>query len=265
MKTRIVLLTIAFVVAGSCGPAAFAFDPMGPATAGQRGLGRASIGVEQAWSRMDIEADGISSLDILTDTIEDIKVSKTYVNLGLGTSDNSEVFLRLGIGEADPDRGDNADNIGGYVGKSDESFLVGGGAKFTLCRQEGIQWGLLAQVSWANLDFDEKSYSINGHSATLSTDADLVEVQIAVGPTVGLGDALAVYGGPFLHFVGGEFDLDGTIDGSGSEITSDLEQESILGGYVGLQLDVTQNAALSAEFQGTGAGYAVGASLRYKY
>jgi len=265
MKAKIFHLTIAFVVAGLCGPAALAFDPMGPATAGQRGLGRAGIGVEHSWSKMDFEAEGISSLDILTDTIENNEIKKTYVNLGLGTSDNSEVFLRLGVGETDPDRGDNTDNIGGYIGKSDESFLVGGGAKFTLCKKENVQWGLLAQMSWTNLDFDQKSYTINGHSATLSTDADFFEVQIAAGPTVELCDALSVYGGPFLHFVGGEFEIDGTIDGSASEITSDLEQESILGGYVGLQLDVGKNVDLTAELQGTEAGFAVAASLNYRY
>jgi hypothetical protein len=265
MKTKLFCLTIAFAVAGLCNSAAFAFDPMGPPTAGQRGLGRAGIGVEYVWSEMDIEAEGISSLDILTDTVENFKVGKTYANLGLGTSDGSEIFLRVGIGEADPDRGGNAENIGGYLGKSDECFLLGGGAKFTLCKNENISWGLLTQMSWTEFDFDQRTSTINGHSATLSTDAEFIEVQIAVGPTLEIGDALSVYGGPFLHFVGGKLELDGTIDGSDSEVTSDLEQESILGGYVGLQLDLSKNMDMSVELQGTGAGYALGASLRYKY
>jgi hypothetical protein len=265
MKTKLFYLAIAFVVSGLCGSAAFAFDPMGPPTAGQRGLGRAGIGVEYVWSNMDVEAEGISSLDILTDTIKHFKAGKTYANLGLGASDGSEIFLRLGVGEADPDRGDNTDNIGGYLGKSDECFLLGGGAKFTLCKNENISWGLLTQMSWTKFDFDEESNTINGHSTTLTTDADFYEFQIAVGPTVALNNALSVYGGPFLHFITGELKLDGTIDGSDSKITSDLEQESILGGYVGLQLDFNPHTAMSAEFQATEAGYAIGGSLRYRY
>ncbi len=265
MKTKFFGLMVAFAVFGLGDSAALAFDPMGPPTAGQRGLGRAGIGVEYVWSEMDVEAEGITSLDMLTDTIENFKVGKTYVNLGLGTSDGSEVFLRVGIGEADPDRGKNSENIGGYLGKSDESFLLGGGAKFTLHRNENISWGLLTQMSWTEYDFDQRISTINGHSATLSTDAEFFEVQIAVGPTVDLSDALSVYGGPFLHFIGGELELDGTIDGSDSKVTSDLEQESILGGYIGLQLNLSQHTAMSAELQGTGAGYALGASLRYRY
>jgi Outer membrane protein beta-barrel domain len=265
MKAKLFCLTIALAVTGLCDSAAFAFDPMGPPTAGQKGLGRAGIGMEYVWSQMDVEAEGISSLDTLTDTVQKFEVSKTYANIGLGMSDNSEIFLRVGVGDADPDRSDNTDNIGGYIGKSDQSFLLGGGAKFTLCKQENIKWGLLTQMSWADLDFDESSFSINGHSATLSTDADFYEYQIAVGPTVKLSDALSVYGGPFLHFIRGELKLHGTIDGSSSKITSDLEQEAILGGYVGLQLALGRNMDVSAEFQTTEAGYALGGSLRYKF
>lgn len=265
MKTKIFYSTVVFIVAGLCGSAAFAFDPMGPPTPGVRGLGRASVGMEYSWSDMDIEADGMPELDLSSDTIENVELKKISVNLGLGTSDDSEVFLRIGIADADPDKSDNSDNFAGHAGKSDECFLLGGGAKFTLYKQEKITWGLLTQMSWADFDFDEKSYSIAGHSVTLSTDMEIFEVQIAVGPTVEVHESVAVYGGPFLHFVTGDADLKGTVDGAGERVNADLEQESILGGYVGVELDVTKNADFNIELQGTEAGYAIGASLSYKF
>jgi hypothetical protein len=265
MKKRMFHLTVVFLVAGFCGSAALAFDPMGPPTAQLKGLGRTRVAVEYSWSSMDIDSDGVDSLDQLADTIEDFEFKKVYANFALGTSEESEVFLRVGVAEADVHASDNSDNFAGYIGKSDQSFLLGAGARATLYKKEKIKWGFLAQMSWADFDFDDSSYTLNGHAATLSTDVEIFEVQVAVGPTVEVHENISIYGGPFLHFVAGDADLSGTVDGASQDVDTDLEQDSILGGYIGVQLDITENTGFNVEFQATDSGYAVGASLGYKF
>jgi len=265
MKKKMFHLIIVFFVAGLYGSTAFAFDPLGPPTAGFTGVGQTSVALEYSWSKMDLDMDGIPNLDLLSDTIENFEFNKIYTNLGLGSSDGSELFLRLGVADADPDKSDNSDNVAGYLGKSDQSFLLGGGVKFTLYKREIVKWGLLAQMSWANYDFDDRSYSIAGHNVALSTDIEIFEVQFAVGPAVNVRDNIAIYGGPFLHFLNGKAEQNGTIDGTSSEIDTDLKQDAILGAYVGIKLDITSHSDFNVEFQTTDAGYAVGGKMRYRF
>jgi hypothetical protein len=265
MKKRMFYLTIVFLVAGFCGSAALAFDPIGPPTAQLKGVDRKRVAVEYSWSNMDIGSDNVDSLDQPADTIEGFEFRKAYANFAIGASEESEVFLRVGMAEADVDRNDNADNFAGNIGKSDQSLLLGGGGRATLFKKDKIELGILAQMSYAEFDFGDSSYTLNGHAATLSTDIEIFEVQVAFGPTVEVHKNISIYGGPFLHFVAGDADLSGTIDGASRDVDTDLEQDSILGGYIGAQLDITENTGFNIEIQATDAGYAVAASLGYKY
>jgi hypothetical protein len=244
---------------------AIAFDFMGPTTSKLKVAGRSNVAIEYFWSNMEIDADGISELGLTSDTMEDVKFNKVTADFALGMGDSSEIFLRLGIAEAKPDKGDNQDNVAGYMGSSDECLLVGGGAKWTLVKGRKINWGLLAQVSWVDFDFDQRSYSINAHSVNFSTDMEIVEAQIATGPTFQPTSNIVLYGGPFLYFLSGDADLKGTIDGSPSSVSPDLEQESILGAYIGAQILVRQNADFNVEFQATSGNYGVGCQFVWRF
>ena len=85
-------------------------------------------------------------------------------------------------------------------------------------------------------------------------------------------DGLCVYGGPFLHLVSGDldekwtdwyavFDSEGTVVDSDSESgkwSADIEEKSTFGGYVGAQLDVTEQMKAFAEVMFTGDAWGIG-------
>lgn len=244
---------------------AFAFNLMGPATSRLKDAGNVSIGAEYFWSNMEIDADGLSALSLTSDTFDDFKTDKTTANLALGMGRGSEVFFRFGVTDADPDSGNDWGGIPDHMGNSDEVLILGGGAKWTLYDSENFGWGILTQLSWAEYDFDGRSYSVGAHSVTLSPEFEIIEVQVATGPTLKLNKDLTIFGGPFLYFLNGDADFKGTIDGSAASISADLDQESLLGGYIGAELGLGENAIISYEVQATSGSYGMGGQFVWKF
>ena len=242
-----------------------AFDFMGPTTSRLKESGKFSVAGEYFWSEMEIDADGLDELDLTSDTIDDFEIEKITGNLALGMGRGSEIFFRFGVADAAPDDNDDWGGIPDNMGSSDEVLVLGGGAKWTLYDNAGFGWGLLTQVSWAEYDFDGRSYSVGAHAVTLSPEFEIVEVQIATGPTLDLNEDITFFGGPFLYFLNGDADFEGTIDGSQSNITADLDQESLLGGYVGAELEVGQNVVVSFEVQATSGTSGMGGQLVWKF
>ncbi len=259
---RLIIVTIGAMLMST---QVLAFDLMGPTTSRLKDSGKSSVGVEYFWSSMEIDADGISALDLTSDTIDDFEIDKITANLALGMGRGSEIFFRIGVADASPDNNNDWGNIPDHIGSSDEILVLGGGAKWTLYEDANFGWGLLTQVSWAEYDFDGKSYSVGAHNVTLSTEFEIVEVQIATGPTLKLNEDITIFGGPFLYFLNGDADFDGTIDGSPAIISADLEQESLLGGYIGAGLELGQNVNLSFEVQTTSGSYGMGGQLIWKF
>lgn len=124
---------------------------------------------------------------------------------------------------------------------------------------------MLTQVSWAEYDFDGRSYSVGDYDVALSTDFEMVEIQIATGPTFQINENFTIFGGPFLYFLNGEADFRGTIDGSPTRVSADLDQESILGGYIGAGLELSPKASLAFEVQATSGSYGMGGSFVWKF
>jgi hypothetical protein len=246
----------------------FAFDLLGPTTTKLRAAGQTSVALEYFWSDMEMDADGIPELGLLEGTIDDVEFNKVSVNFALGMGRSSEVFLRLGVAQAEPDRGSNIydiEHIAGYLGESDEYFFIGGGAKWTLFKWENASWGLLAQASRSSMDFDQRINVIGGNLVNFAADVELIEVQVATGPTVQLYENIAVYGGPFLYWLDGDADLEGSVNGVPGSVDTDLEQESILGGYIGTQIMLTKRLQLNAEFQTTSGSRGAGGQLVWKF
>jgi hypothetical protein len=261
MKRLIIVMAAAMFISTPV----LAFDFMGPTTSRLKDAGKISAGVEYFWSSMKIDVDGISSLDLTSDTIDDFEINKTTGNLALGMGRGSELFFRFGVARVDCDDDDDWGGIPDKMGSSDEVLVLGGGAKWTLYDDATFGWGLLTQMSWSKYDFDGKSYSIGDHDVTLSPEFEIYEVQIATGPTLNLNKDLMVYGGPFLYFLSGDADFKGTIDGVATKISADLEQESLLGGYVGVDLALGKNANISFEVQATSGNYGLGGQFVWKF
>ncbi|MHC4203951.1 MAG: hypothetical protein ACYSTT_04825 [Planctomycetota bacterium] len=243
-----------------------AFDLIGPTTSRLKQSGKSSVGVEYFWSSMEIDADGISDLDLTSDTIEDFEIDKITVNLALGMGRGSEIFFRFGVAEADPDNDNDWGGIPGNMGSSDEALVLGGGAKWTLYDDnQNFRWGLVTQMSWADYDFDGRSYSVNGHNVALSPEFEIFEIQIVTGPEYNLTEEITIFGGPFLYFLTGDADFEGLIDGSSAKVSADLEQESILGGYIGAGVALGQKMDLAFEVQATSGSYGVGGQFIWKF
>lgn len=259
---RLVIVTIGIMLLST---QVMAFDYMGPTTSRLKNSGQASVGAEYFFSSMEIDADGIVALDLTSDTIDDFEIQKITGNLALGMGRGSEIFFRFGVADIDPDNTSDWGSIPANIGSSDETLVLGGGAKWTLFDNNGFGWGLLTQVSWAEYDFDGRSYSVGAHAVTLSPEFEIVEVQIATGPTIDLNKDLTLFGGPFLYFLNGDAEFEGTVDGSQSTLTADIDEESLLGGYVGAELEVGQNVVVSFEVQATSGSSGMGGQLVWKF
>ncbi|MFH1719135.1 MAG: hypothetical protein ABIF19_17405 [Planctomycetota bacterium] len=274
MTIKTSLMALALMTAFLGGSKALALDPMGPPAAGLQ-HGQFKAGIDYSHSEMDLELnegtwveflDGAFSDegDATSFTLKNFKTNRTYANLGYGVADICEVFLRVG--------GANA-KFGDSLWEDEErfdsssGFALGGGIKATFLEEGNLKLGGLFQMSWSEYSglLDAAHWA-----APDFVEVDIAEIQIGVGATYMLSDRASVYAGPFLHFVGGDLDdVYSEVDGGGGQLTShyswNIKQDSIVGIYVGTQLELTENCSFNVELQGTASAQAVGASLAWRF
>ena len=259
------------------GPATFALSPMGPPASGLK-QEDFKIGADFSHSEIDLEFNDGEFIEYLdgwfdasggeTDLkLKNVKINTVYVNLGYGVTDYFEVFLRLG--------GNNAKFSGynfwpsGEEFDSNTGFAIGGGLKATFYDEGRFKLGGLIQAGWADLDgaIRPKEWPV----ADDTVQFDLTQIQIAVGPSYELTDRVLIYGGPFLHFIRGDWeDIYNEVDlGTGGLLTSQLswnvEEDSNFGVYFGTQMEFTENSSFMIEYQQTSAAKAVGASMAVRF
>ena len=267
-------LDFAMAILCISGPAAFAVGLMGPPSAGLKQQDF-KIGADYSYTKMDLEFnDGeyVEYLDGWFDVsgprsdlkLKDIKTNTVYVNMGYGVTDIFEVFLRLG--------GTNAEFSGsnfwatGEEFDSNIDFAIGGGIKATFYEEGKLKIGGLIQADWSDLDgaIRPKEWPV----ADDTVQFDLAQVQIAVGPSYKLTDMISIYGGPFLHFVRGDWeDVYNYIDVGliTSKNTWTVEEDSYFGIYIGTQMEITENSAFVIEYQHTSSADTVGASIAVQF
>jgi len=264
------ILAIIFLI----GSNALALDPMGPPVADLEN-GQFKVGVDFSHSEMDLELEEGTWVEFLDGafsdegyatsfTLKDLKTNRTYVNLGYGVADICEVFLRVGGAKA---------KFGDSIWEDEESFdsssglAVGGGIKATFFDEGDLKLGGLFQVHWSEYSglLDAAHWAAPDH-----VEVDLAEIQIALGAQYALSDRASIYAGPFLHFAGGDLDdIYSEADGGGGQLTShyswNIKEDSIVGMFAGVQLEITENCSFNVELQGTGSAQAVGASVAWKF
>lgn len=273
MEKKLLLIAVVLVVVVLVSSSSLALDPMGPPTAGLK-QGELRAGADYMFSSMGIEADGVPEIGIAAFTIKDVKVNKGFANIGLGINDNLDIFLLLGGASLKTDENDNPLNIAGYL-DSGSGFAAGGGAKATLFNSENgdVKWGLSVRVSWADLDFDKKSYSLpGGNSISLCADVSFMEAQFAFGQTMELSEGFLVYCGPLFRIVHGDADVKSTFNGLSNTYSADITEDSILHGYIGTQIDfkpnlgeVTNGFYLFGELQFTHDAWGLGTGFGWKF
>jgi hypothetical protein len=251
-------LLVVLVVVGLCSTVALALDPMGPPTADLK-KGQWSAGVAYSHSDMDFYRE-----KYWEEWGMNIDVDKVYGRVGFGIRDNWELFLLLGGAGADITReGGNPDWKG-----SDTAFAVGFGAKTTFYEDTDLKWGAVAQMSWAKFDGKEKRPEGPYNYCRSKFEMELIEFQLAIGPTWTPTKGLSIYGGPFLHFIRGDHtfylwndDDEEYEDGQ----KFDIEENKIFGGYVGAQVELDSSIAINVEWMCTEDADAFGASAIVRF
>ncbi|MFC1635296.1 hypothetical protein ACFL5Z_10685 [Planctomycetota bacterium] len=268
---RIWFLSFIFVGVGLVASTAVALDPMGPPVAGLA-EGQVEVGIDYSHSTMDLELDNGTWMELLDGvpfdaggavpfTIKDFKAYRTYANIGFGASDAVEVFVRVGGTD-----GRFGDSVWQDQEKFESStdFAIGGGVKATFYDDGALELGGLIQGSWAEYN---GTLSAPHWSAEDRVEMDIAEIQIAVGAAYTWAERFAIYGGPFVHFVSGDFDdtfsaVDATTGGLlTSNYSWEIDEDSVFGGYFGAQLELTENCSFNIEYQRTAAADAVAMSL----
>jgi len=269
---KIRLCGFALIIFGLCGSNALALDLMGPPTAEiEKGMFRA--GIEYAFSDMDlelIEGQGTTYLDgellgsgtVASQTISGFEVNTLYATIGYGIFENCEAFVRMGaanatFGDSIWDEGEDFD--------SDIDFAIGAGIKMNFYKEFDWKIGGIIQINRAELDgkLDSSSWTIPQPQLV---DISTTEIQIAIGATYLYSRRLSIYGGPFAHFISGDFDFQFADDSSYvGEVSWQINEGPIYGGYIGAQYELFQNASANIEYQNSSDADVFGLSLLMKY
>lgn len=239
-----VLYLFGVVVACLLSSSALALTPLGPPVA-TLDWGKMSLGFDFSDSKSDIKVTGLG----LSGTLEDVESQLYFAKLGLGLLDNWEMFVRLGTADHESE---------GYQGSS--GFAYGWGTKVTLLKGDPVSWGTIFQMTWS-----ESSDTLTEDVPPFGTidadfDIDIIEIQIAIGPTY-RKDNFILYGGPFLHLIDGELDVS-VLGATGS---FDLKQKSEFGGYIGAMFDLAESSSLFFEYQNTGDASAIAGGIVWRF
>ena len=281
MEKRIALIAVIFMVIGVSGSAVLALSPMGPPKA-MLGQDQWSVGIDYANETMDLEASSTINETIIDVTdlapydakhkINDLKSNIVLGRISYGISDNWDAFLRLGAADVEGDidqtypDGATPDNLKGFDGGF--GFAWGIGTKVTIWENKNITWGGLVQMTWVKPGDGDVSLSGDPNFSG-NAEVDFWEVQLALGPTWQMNDNLSIYGGPFLHFVGGDLDISGKTIDMGDEIhmksSGDIEEKSQFGAYVGASLDANERTSYFLECQFTSDAWGIGLGAARKF
>lgn len=282
MKKRIDWFAVVFMVLAFSSTVVLALPPLGPPRA-RLGQDEWAIGIDYGRSEMDLETwsdvtdtiVGVSTTyDYTKFKINGLESNMVFGKIAYGVDDNWDAFIRLGgvdgkdeMVEEPSAGGGAAEQYDGFDGSFGFAWGVGGAVTFW---QEGdITWGALLQMTW--LDPDSGDVDLRSDSGFVGeADFDFWEVQIAAGPTIEL-ESFRLYGGPFLHFVGGDIDIDGQSDtlnvGFSTVVlrSQDIREESQLGGFIGAEWPVVNDGLFNVEFQATSDAWAVGLGAIWRF
>lgn len=279
MSKRTALFVVIFILIGLSGSIVMALPPMGPPRA-VVGQDRWAFGVGFSHSKMDLEAFGEAREDpdgagwlpasFAKHKIEDLTSNMVLGRLSYGVHDTLDVFACVGLSDARDDMteelatGSDGNRYTGW--DSSYGLAYGLGARATFWEEGDLVWGGLVQILWENPRRGDIDLApTDGDPAKLSGEVELnlQEIQVALGPTVKL-NGFSVYGGPFLHFVSGDLDVDASGTDSFAavnrvDLSQDIREESEFGAFVGAQGEANQDTSWFVEFQITGDAWGVGA------
>ncbi len=245
--------------------------PMGPPM-GVLEEGQWSVGVEYGYQETDLQAYGTQARALRgaspTYTFELLEIrglqaSQVFGNVAYGVCDNWDLFLRLGVTDA------QGDIAGGSMGQltydGDHGLAWGIGTRATFCQRGPWSFGGLTQVTWldpGDSDFSAPDPDTAGMVSVGSIDVDMWRTQVGLAAVYQI-DTFRFWAGPFLQFIEGGLDTHGRvlIDGidSGSfRGSSDIEERSQAGIHFGTTWEMSNELNWWIESRLTGDSWSVG-------
>jgi hypothetical protein len=275
MRTKQVLLVGGVVALAVLGSTAWGGAPMGPPMAllgeGQWGLdfeyGSEEIDLRACGTLTEVSPGFVDTADELFH-VKDLESNMFFGSLAYGVCDNWDVYLRLGVADAQDDihtgPGEVPLNFDGDYG-----FAWGVGSRATFCRWGAWSFGGILQVTW--FDPDDTSYAGSTATETWSGDTEMDYWQTQAGlAAIYHMDVWSFWAGPFLQFVDGDLDINEsfTILPSGPSGTAtasmDLKQESEFGVHFGANYEMSRQWNLWAEGQWSDDSWLFGAGVIFK-
>jgi len=238
MKILLYLLSVV-VVCCLLSSSALAQTPIGPPVA-TLDAGQFAAGFSFGYSKGDVVGT-VAGVSVI---VKDIEVDTYMANLVFGLHEDWEIQIDIGASSyEDMDFSSTGDCAWGF------------GVKNTFAKQGNVYWGLAVTAHWFEAG---DNYEVG--ELPRSEKVDWSEVKIAIGPSFEEGP-LRFYGGPFLQFIDGKgkYTL-GPISYSG-----DFEEDEQFGGFVGANIELNENTTFGAEYQFTGSGQTIGATIRFRF
>jgi hypothetical protein len=278
MRSRMTFVSLCVCLAVGI-PSARAGAPTGPSLPIIE-KGQWAVGIEYAYEKIDVEADGRCVESIAGGpsesyrqefTIDSMKTNMLFGRIEYALCRDWDVFVRLGASDADADIEASGPGVilggrGGEVGLDGSfGFGAGVGTRATLCQSGPWRIDGLAQVTW--LHPDDSDFAITNvetpdESVTGTAKLDYLQGQIGL-TAVYRADAWSLWAGPFLQIIDGDLDMDAQfiIDGVTQgriSCSGDVEEDSQFGLTLGANCEVTENFIAWVEGQFTGDSWLVG-------
>ena len=215
-----------------CLMAAVSFaGPLG-APAAVTGTNQLGVGFDYVTGEMDLDAS-FAGRNI---PLEDVEMDMYLAKLVYGVNNNWDVYAVVGVADAGVDDFNGDDTVYGI------------GTKFNLGQAGNIKFGGLAQFLTGSVD------DIIGKT---DIDVDFYELTLAVGPNCDIAKNVNVYGGAMFTLFNADIDADG--------MSADAEQSSILGGFIGVNLELTENLSTYVEYQASSDSSFIGTGVALKF
>ena len=241
-----------FIVVGLLCSSVFAIAPLSEPTSGLS-KGQLGVGVDYGYSKTDIElSHGRSPGGGPSMTLNNVKTNLVTAILGYGATENVDLFLRVGGGSVRSSDSENGTTI--KTNSDYRGYALGWGVKATLYQQEKVEWGAMYQMLWTR-DIERIRLAGNEWDA----EFDMIEYQLAFGPSYQLTDRVSIYGGPFARILDGE--VDAKRRNAAGIISYDIDEGSVFGGFIGTTIDVTDTIDFSFLWQHTASSDTIGLNL----
>jgi hypothetical protein len=250
MKKKTIFLISVFMVVGIISQPVRGFALMGPPKA-LLAKKQYNAGINYSYSEMDLtiapDADAF--------TIKNFKSNIILGNIGIGVHKNVDAFVCLGIGQAKI-------NKPGIRYNGNQGLAWGVGTRATFRQKDDLTWGGLVQITGANTKDSSLLYTVDTNNISVQGDLNWYEIQVTIGPTW-QRDGFCIYGGPLLHAVHGDLDIQGT---GVTPSSFKIREKSQFGGYAGAQYNIGQKTICFLEgiFTGNAWGISIGGLWKFE-